>query len=203
MARPRSTAIPRNTVSMRSSNGGLRCLVFSKRRTWVSCRRGHRVHDALVARSDVLVAAGHSMFPLRADDGAERARRNEFVCSVRVRDGEPLANEHGEDRLEVVHHRLGLDRAREVLAEQARLCGEDGTVVVRPVEQPLRPVLSTIDRQGDRSRRFLRRDTEQVVLSRDMVVQRGNRHAEVVGNGLEREALEPELVRGLCDHRAG
>jgi hypothetical protein len=63
-------------------------------------------------------------------------------------------------------------------------------------------VLIAVDRQGHARRRVLGRQAQQVVLARHVVVQRGDRHAELVGDVAQRQTVEPAGVGGLGNHLA-
>ena len=81
-------------------------------------------------------------------------------------------------------------------------CDERVVRVARPLEQPLRPVLTVIDGDRDPRGRVLGRERHQVVAALDVVVEPGHAHPEPVRHGLHRDPVEPDLGRGAGDHLA-
>ena len=135
-----------------------------------------------------------------ADGRADGAGRHELVGGVRLQHAEALANEDAEDGVHVAGDALRGDGALEELGEQTGLSDERVPVVGAPLEQPERPVLATVLRERHLAGGVLGRDPQELVLAADVVVQPGDRHVETLGHRLEGEPVEPDLVRGLCDH---
>ena len=85
------------------------------------------------------------------------------------------------------------------LVEQGRVGDERRPVVGRPLEQPDRPVLAVVLGQRQPPGGAVGRQAQQVVLAVDVVVERGHRDPEVVGDGAEGELGQPDLDGGVGD----
>ena len=199
---PRSAAMPRRTVVTRSRESRRPdCGISSSSASrWGSSWSGWLATTASwAARSERptrrrALAGGHHR-------RAQGHGGDHLVGGVGVQDGEPLPHQHAEDPVDVGGDRLHRDRPFEVLREQRGLRQEDVVVVGRPLVQPHRPVLAGVLR--DRARvaaEYSAASRIRSSLPDTWWYSAAMRHVEVVGDGPQREPVEPELVGGLGDH---
>ncbi len=198
---PRRTAMPTSTVKTRSLKSAV-----ASRGVATSFRRFGSASGGCVASSRWYSASAgrpaRGLLGADLGDGrTERAVADDLVRVDGFRHVEPLPGQHADHRVDVRDHALHPERTVEELSEHRRLGDERVVAVAGPLQQPRGPVLPVVDRHLDLRGGVLGPEAHEVVATLHVVVQPGHAHAEAVGDGLHRHAVEPDLVRGAGDHR--